>query len=110
LDLHPEFGHATCDRAFLNLPAHNCRMAKPTRHFEREVRRVRQLTARIVLAGCPDQTCHVMDLSLNGAKVLMERPSDVPSRFELAFNHGDRNRRICQVIWRRGKTMGIQFI
>jgi hypothetical protein len=96
--------------AFSMVPMQTCPMRTPTRHFEREVRRVRHLTARIILAGCPDQTCHVMDLSLNGAKVLMERPSDVPSRFELAFNHGDRKRRICQVVWRRGKTLGIQFI
>jgi hypothetical protein len=51
-----------------------------------------------------------MDLSLNRAKVSMEMPSGVPSRFEMAFNHGYRKRRICQVMWRRGKMLGIQFI
>jgi hypothetical protein len=85
-------------------------MRTPTRHFEREVRRARHLTARIVLAGRPEQICNVMDLSLNGAKVSLERPSEVPSRFELAFNQGDRKRRICQVIWRRGKLVGVQFL
>jgi hypothetical protein len=96
--------------AFSMVPMHTYPMRKPTRHFEREVRRARHVTARIVLAGRPEQNCNVMDLSLNGAKVSMERPSEVPSRFELAFNHGDRKRRICQVVWRRGKTLGIQFI
>jgi len=51
-----------------------------------------------------------MDLSPNGAKVTMEMPSEVPSRFELAFNQNDRKRRICEVIWRRGKMLGVQFL
>ena len=51
-----------------------------------------------------------MDVSQNGAKVLPEIPTEVPSRFELAFNEGDRKHRLCEVIWRRGKMIGVQFI
>jgi hypothetical protein len=51
-----------------------------------------------------------LDVSKNGAKVLTEIPSEVPSRFELAFNEGDRRHRLCEVIWRRGKMIGVQFL
>jgi hypothetical protein len=84
-------------------------MPKPLKHFEREVRRVRHLSAWIVLAGRADQECQVMDISVNGAKVVADIPSLVPSRFELTFMQGNAKRRVCNVIWRRGKMIGVQF-
>ena len=71
---------------------------------------VRHVSAWIVLTGHPNQACQVLDVSKNGAKVLTEIPSEVPSRFELAFNEGDRRHRLCEVIWRRGKMIGVQFL
>jgi hypothetical protein len=32
----------------------------------------------------------------------------IPSRFELAFAHGER--RPCEVVWRRGRMLGVKFI
>jgi hypothetical protein len=84
-------------------------MPKPLKHFEREVRRVRHLSAWIVLAGQADQECQVMDISANGAKVVADIPSLVPSRFELTFMQSNAKRRVCNVIWRRGKMIGVQF-
>jgi hypothetical protein len=37
-------------------------------------------------------------------------PSQVPDRFELSFKQGDGKRRLCDVIWRRGKIIGVQFV
>jgi hypothetical protein len=91
------------------MPAHTFPMPKPSKHFEREVRRVRHLSAWIVLAGRADQECQVVDISANGAKVVADIPSLVPSRFELTFMKGNAKRRVCSVIWRRGKMIGVQF-
>jgi hypothetical protein len=51
-----------------------------------------------------------MDISQSGAKIITARPSDVPDRFELMFTQGDAKRRLCDVVWRRGKTIGVQFV
>lgn len=53
--------------------------------------------------------CQVMDISAGGAKIIPAMPAQVPDHFELAFTKGDDNRRLCQVVWRRGKTIGVQF-
>ena len=53
--------------------------------------------------------CQVLDISQHGAKVTVEIPTTVPDRFELAFFQGGQNR-VCEVIWRRAKMLGIKFI
>ncbi len=53
--------------------------------------------------------CQVMDISANGAKIVLAMPSQVPDRFELALTKGDDKHRACEVVWRRGKTIGVQF-
>ena len=50
-----------------------------------------------------------MDISANGAKIIPAMPSQVPDRFELAFTKGDDKHRSCEVVWRRGKMIGVQF-
>jgi hypothetical protein len=79
------------------------------KHFEREVRRTRRISARIKVQGCALCECEVLDISRHGAKVFVEVPSAVPARFELAFFQGGQNR-VCEVVWRRSKMLGIKFI
>ena len=92
------------------MPAHTYSMLAPTKHFEREVRRVRRVSAWIVLAGQANQECDVMDISKNGAKIAVQPLSNVPQRFELAFLQDGTKRRACNVIWRRGQMIGVQFV
>jgi PilZ domain-containing protein len=63
----------------------------------------------IVVPGRDAVECQVMDISANGAKIISSMPSQVPDRFELALTKGDEKRRMCEVAWRRGKTIGVQF-
>ena len=91
------------------MSAHGLPMPKPTDHIQREVRRVRHLTAWLVFEGDADRECRVMDISKNGAKLMVVMPPEVPSRFDLAFGKGDEKRRACEVIWRRGKILGVKF-
>jgi hypothetical protein len=53
--------------------------------------------------------CQVLDISQQGAKVVVRTPSAVPDRFELAFFQGGQSR-VCEVIWRRSKMLGVRFI
>ena len=85
-------------------------MRTPTKHLEREVRRVRRVSAWIVLTGQANQECDVMDISKTGAKIPVQSPSHLPQRFELAFLRDSTKRRACNVIWRRGQMIGVQFV
>jgi hypothetical protein len=79
------------------------------KHFEREVRRSRHLSAWIKVEGRAHCECQVLDISTHGAKVVAGTPSDVPDHFELAFSKGGQ-RRVCEVVWRRAKMLGIKFL
>jgi hypothetical protein len=80
-----------------------------TKRFEREVRRVRYLSAWIKVEGRADCECHVMDISKHGAKVVVGLPLAVPNRFAVVFFQGGQNR-ACEVIWRRAKMLGVKFV
>ena len=87
----------------------NGTMRPPSRQVKRGVRRIRQVSAWIVVPGRDAVECQVMDISANGAKIIPAMPSQVPDRFELAFTKGDDKHRSCEVVWRRGKMIGVQF-
>jgi PilZ domain len=90
--------------------SHTALMRTLTKHFEREVRRVRHVSAWIVLTGQADQECQLLDISKNGAKLVVGTPSQVPQHFELAFVQDSTQHRLCEVVWRRGKMIGVQFV
>jgi hypothetical protein len=48
-----------------------------------------------------------MDISKRGAKIVPDGSRRIPAQFELAFVHGER--KPCEVIWRRGRMLGIKF-
>jgi hypothetical protein len=81
----------------------------PSKQIKRATRRVRHLSAWIVQPGLDDHECRVMDVSAKGAKIISAMPSRVADRFELAFTKGDGKPRRCEVVWRRGKVIGVQF-
>jgi hypothetical protein len=59
---------------------------KPTKHFEREVRQARHLTAWIKAQDRAIAERKMMDISSSGAKkIVAARPSAVTDRFHLAF-------------------------
>ena len=74
----------------------------------REVRRVRHQSARIALNGEPTADCAIMDISKRGAKIVADGTCVIPAQFELAFVHGER--KPCEVIWRRGRMLGVKFV
>jgi hypothetical protein len=77
------------------------------KHSEREARRTRHLSAWIKVGGRAHCECQVLDISKHGAKVMVD--SVVPDRFELAFFEGGQHR-VCEVVWRRVKMIGVKFL
>ena len=54
--------------------------------------------------------CVVRDLSSSGAKLTIEDPNTLPAKLRLAFSRDARTGRPCEVVWRRGQTVGIKFV
>jgi hypothetical protein len=78
---------------------------------KREARRSVQQPGWITLdGGFAARQCNVLDLSTTGAKVIVDDPTSVSNRMRLAFSRDARNGRTCEVVWRRGKMIGVRFI
>jgi PilZ domain len=60
--------------------------------------------------GFAARQCVVEDLSTTGAKVTIDDPNALPARLRLAFTRDARTGRSCEVVWRRGKSVGIKFV
>jgi len=60
--------------------------------------------------GFATRPCVVHDLSSSGAKITIDDPNSLPGKLRLAFARDARTGRKCEVVWRRGKTVGIKFV
>lgn len=60
--------------------------------------------------GFAARPCVVQDLSSTGAKVTVDDPNVLPAKLRLAFSRDARTGRNCEVVWRRGKTVGVKFV
>jgi hypothetical protein len=77
--------------------------------LKREVRRLRRQWVWVTLDGeATVHECRVFDVSQNGAKIVIDVEAEIGTRFGLALvpNHP----RQCEVVWRRGRTLGIKFV
>ena len=78
---------------------------------KREVRKSVHQPGWITLeGGFAARPCVVQDLSSTGAKVTVDDPNTLPGRLRLAFSRDARTGRSCEVVWRRGKTVGVKFV
>jgi hypothetical protein len=78
---------------------------------KREARKSVQQPGWITLdGGFAARPCVVRDLSSTGAKVTVDDPNALPGKLRLAFSRDARTGRNCEVVWRRGKTVGVKFV
>jgi hypothetical protein len=78
---------------------------------KREVRKSVHQPGWITLeGGFAARTCVVQDLSSTGARVTVDDPNVLPGKLRLAFSRDARTGRSCEVVWRRGKTVGVKFV
>ncbi len=60
--------------------------------------------------GFAARPCVVQDMSASGAKVTIEDTNTLPAKLRLAFSRDARTGRNCEVVWRRGKSVGVKFV
>jgi hypothetical protein len=60
--------------------------------------------------GFAARQCVVQDMSATGAKVTIDDPNALPAKLTLAFSRDASTGRNCEVVWRRGKSVGIKFV
>jgi PilZ domain-containing protein len=78
---------------------------------KRETRKSVQQSAWMTLdGGFATRPCVVIDLSSTGAKITVDDAGAAPAGFRLAFSRDTRSGRKCEVIWRRGRTLGVKFV
>jgi PilZ domain len=78
---------------------------------KREVRKSLRQPGWITLeGGFAARPCVVQDMSSTGAKITIDDPNVLPARLRLAFARDARTGRPCEVVWRRGKSLGIKFV
>ena len=61
-----------------------------------------------MINGRADRECSLLDASAASVKVVVQDNSGIPDRFELAYFQADKRLK-CEVIWRRGKMLGVKF-
>jgi len=78
---------------------------------KREARKSVQQSGWITLdGGFAARQCVVHDMSPAGAKITMEDSSALAGKLRLTFSRDARAGRKCEVVWRRGKSLGVKFV
>jgi PilZ domain len=78
---------------------------------KREVRKSLHQPGWITLdGGFAARQCVVQDLSSSGAKITLDDGSMLAGKLRLAFSRDARTGRSCEVVWRRGKSLGVKFV
>jgi hypothetical protein len=78
---------------------------------KREARKSLQQPGWITLeGGFAARRCVVRDMSSTGAKITIDDPNTLPAKLRLAFARDARTGRKCEVVWRRGKSVGVKFV
>jgi hypothetical protein len=78
---------------------------------KRDVRKSLNQPGWITLdGGFAARQCVVQDMSTSGAKVTVDDTNVLPARLTLAFARDARTGRNCEVVWRRGKLVGVRFV
>jgi hypothetical protein len=91
------------------LPGGTSAMALGTK--KRETRKSLRQSGWITMeGGFAARPCVVHDISTTGAKVTIDDPNTLPAKLKLAFSRDARTGRKCEVVWRRGKSVGIKFV
>jgi hypothetical protein len=78
---------------------------------KRETRKSLRRPGWITLdGGFAVRPCVVQDISSMGAKITADNAIGLPGTLRLAFARDARTGRNCQVVWRRGNSIGVRFI
>jgi|SRR3974390_539965 len=83
------------------------------KHMEEQQKRSRRLRTlkggSIRFRGDAGIDCIIRNMSATGARLEVENPIGIPGKFTLV-SMPENMRRRCQVVWRRGKRIGVRFV
>jgi hypothetical protein len=54
--------------------------------------------------------CRLLDISENGARLLVEDIENTPDNFNLLLSRFGRPNYRCSVVWRHGNEVGVEFL
>ena len=75
------------------------------------VRRSRQHLSWITIENdIRSHECRVLDVSANGAKLLADIYAPIGSKLRLSIVPNAIVRRECEVVWRKGRMVGVKFV
>jgi hypothetical protein len=78
---------------------------------KRDARKSVQQPGWITLdGGFAARPCVVQDMSSTGAKITVDDTNVLPGRLRLALSRDAKTGRNCDVVWRRGKSLGVKFV
>ncbi len=72
-------------------------------------RRPIRYTASVAFGPGDMHTCVVSDISEAGARIDMEQAESAPEQFVLFLSHNGAARRLCKVVWRKPRQVGVKF-
>jgi hypothetical protein len=77
----------------------------------RSLRQAMRLEAMIFdLEGSMVGPCMMMNISVSGAKLILQAPAEVPDCFLLVLSKKGGVRRYCEVTWRSDAGIGVRFV
>jgi PilZ domain len=75
------------------------------------VRRSRQHLSWITIENdIRSHECRVLDVSANSAKLLADIDAPIGSKLRLSIVPNAIVRRECEVVWRKGRMVGVKFV
>jgi hypothetical protein len=85
--------------------------AMPTYHDQRKTLREHvQFPAWIDVGdGEAPRACTVLDVSEDGARIMLQSPVRLPRTFDLLFNQEGTRRRPCRMVWRVDEQVGVNY-
>ena len=54
--------------------------------------------------------CRLVDVSSNGARLIVENVDNIPDSFNLLLSRFGRSQYRCNVVWKRGDEVGVEFL
>ena len=60
--------------------------------------------------GAPPRQCAVVDVSEDGARLLLASEASLPEEFSLVFTRYGMIRGRCRLIWRSGAEVGVNYL
>ncbi len=89
--------------------SHSARQSEDIEDERRRHERTAMFGAALIMVGDEPVPCVILDVSVGGAALRLTEPGQqCPTLFTLEPLEGDPRR--CEVRWRRGDTLGVEFV